>query len=133
MWETFATKLAVKLLRRSSLSIENRNHLSTVLMDKLGALPFADIITRNENEILVNGVPLDYEKAKALSESAKAALNNNALRVVWESVAFMAVNHGIHKAETERQLLWARAALWWCQQEKSLLAELTGEERQLTP
>jgi hypothetical protein len=119
-----ATKLACFLLRRTNLSVENRSLLTACLLDRLGALPFRDIIQRNENEMLVNGVPLDYETARALNESAKAALNNSALKVVWDSVAFLAVNNGIHKAETERQIFWARAALWWGQQERTILEEL---------
>lgn len=127
MWERFATRLAVRLLKKTELSLENRNLLTVFLLDKVGALPFTDIIQRNENQMLVNGVPLDYEKAKALQESAKAVLNNAALKIVWESVAYRAVNNGIYQAETERQIFWARAALWYGQQEKEILRELAGE------
>lgn len=128
MFERFTVRMAMKLLRRADLSVESRSLLTTVLLDKLGALPFDDIITINESgEILVKGNQLDFEKAKQLREAARAALNNPALKLIWPSIAHAAVVTGVHKAENERQTFWARAVLWWSQKEQEMLYILAGE------
>lgn len=127
MWQRLLVSLVLKLLRHSALSLAERSRLSTGILNKLGALPTGDIITVNEsNEILVNGVLLEYERARALREGARAALNNVALRIVRQQVAYNAIKTGIHKAETESQLYFGRAALYYGQQEEDLLLLLAG-------
>lgn len=124
-----ATRLTVWLLKHGKLSDENRNLLTVQILDKLGALPFRDILTTNElGETLVNDVPLDVERARLLREGARAALNNSALQTIWQSIAFKAVNYGFHQAETERQILWGRAGLWFSQQMQEMLRDFAGRD-----
>lgn len=128
MWGRFLVRTTIKLLNNTALSLADRSLLSTAILRKLGALPTGDIITVNEsNEILVNGVLLEFESARALREGARAALNNQALRIVRQQVAFNAIKIGVHKAESDSQLYFGRAALWWGQQQDDLLMTLAGQ------
>lgn len=133
MWSRLAVWLASKLLSGVSLSTTQRNLLTAAVLDKLGALPFRDILTiTGSGQLLLQGRSLDIEKVRQLQESAKAALQSQALLLIREQVAFTAVTNGVHKAEDEKQILFARAALWWGQQEHSMLRLLAQEEQEPT-
>lgn len=133
MWSHMAVWLASKLLTRASLTVPQRNLLTAVVLDKLGALPFKDILTvTGSGQILIQGRSLDIEKVRQLQEAAKSALRNQALLLIREQVAYTAVTHGVHKAEDEKQILFARAALWWGQQELHMLKLLAQEEQEPT-
>ena len=110
--------LAVKLMRSARLSLEDRSLLTTTVLNALHALPLQAIIsTGSSGEVLINGQPLDIEQVRQLRDSARVALNNKALGVIREQVAWVAVTTGVHKVERDiYQLLFARAALWWSQQ-----------------
>lgn len=124
---SLAVRLAIFLLKLP-LSLHDRAILVTKILDRLGALPFtAPIRIAETGGILLYGEPLtDVEKIKMIQESAKAALNNPAVRLMWDHIAYLAVEHGVHKAENELQVLWGRTALWNGQQERLLLNELAG-------
>lgn len=115
----------VKYLLKKDLSIEERNKIVIHLMDIVQALPLNDIINVNsDGEILINGSSLDLDKARQLREHARVALDNKALRLIREQVSFQAIALGVHQVESERQMLFARAALWWGQTEDKLLKSL---------
>ena len=123
------TKIVVFLLGKTNLPLEDRSFLTTVLMDRLRDLPLHDIMALDDqNNLIVNGKPLDLEKARLLRESAIAALKNSAFTLIRDQVAFVATTLGVHKAETPEQMFFARAALWWGQQEQKHLELLTGKE-----
>ena len=131
MWGKFVAKLATSALRRADLSIESRNLLTTAVLKELGALPLHDMITTNqEGNLLVNGRPLDLESARILRESARAALENQAFKFVREQVLFNSVVLGVHKAETDKQMYFARASIWWGQEEDKILRILAQSEGQ---
>lgn len=99
--------------------------LTVSILKELGALPLRDmIITNQEGILLVNGRPLDLESARLLRESASATLNSKAFAFVREQVLFNAVKTGVHKAETPLQMLFAKAAIWWGQEEDRILRTL---------
>lgn len=120
------TKIVGSILKRSDLPVEDRSYLSTFLLEKLGAFPIRDIISVNdEGSLIVDGRSLDVDQARALREGAKLAKTNVALKLIREQVLYAAVTTGIHKSETELQLFFSRAAIWWGQQEERLLALLS--------
>lgn len=138
MFSKLTAKLARFALRRADLSIEDRNLLTTLILDGIGALPLRDMIYVNEEgKLLVNGKALSVEGARALRESARGATKNQALKFVNEQVKFNAITFGVHKLETERQSFFCRAALWFGQEQQKLLAILAQEdpnlERELDP
>lgn len=134
MFGKVAVKLARWVLRRTNLSIEDRNLLTTCILDTLGALPIRDMIIMNPNgQILVNEKQLTVEGARALRDGAITALKNPTLKLIHDQVAFAAIASGVHKQETERQSFFMRAALWYGQQEIELLNLLAGEDRELDP
>lgn len=122
--------LVVWLLNKSNLKLEDRTKLSTCVLDKLFALPFRDIIITSEGTLKINGRTPTMEEMRILQEQAKAALNNQTLKLIWDEVAFTAVKIGIHSAITNDQVYFAKSALWWGQQEQSLLSRLAGVEKE---
>ena len=129
MLNTTLVNIIVKLLQKSNLSLEDRNNLTTAVLDKLEALPLRAIIENNEEGILlVNGREVDLEKAGMLRTNAKSLLESPLHKLIHQQVAFKAITMGVHKVKTVEEMIFARAALWWGQQEISLLKLLAGQE-----
>ena len=121
-------KLGLKLIQWSGLTPDRANELTSMTLDKLGALPIRDIIYVENNQLFLNGTPVDHEKARMLRESAISALNNQALNLIREHVDFAAITHGVHRAESPTQMIFGKAALWYGQQERKFLEELAQRE-----
>ena len=130
MLNSLGVKLAVFLIRRGNLSDKDANICTTVILDKLQATPFSDIIKVTEEGISIRGKLLDVEQARNLRESAKAALSNKALSLVLEQTAFAAMNHVAENAETPVQMIFARAAMWLKKQQTQSL-EILAQRTEL--
>lgn len=129
MFDKLAVGIAVWLLKKSTLNVDLRNTLVLHTLDKLGALPFRDILTANtEGDIIVGERTLDKEQAFQLRESAKAALDNQAITLAKAQVAWKAVVMGVHKAENPDQMIFAKAALWYGQELEDMLATLANRK-----
>lgn len=114
------------------LSKENRIVLTNAILDKLAVVQSCDILTvESSGKLAINGQPLEYEYARMLSESAKMMLSSTARSVVRKQVEYIAVTHGIHKAETPDQMLFAKAAIWYGQEEDRIYRLLAGEDLSL--
>lgn len=127
----FASKFACFLLERADLSLEDRNLLTSKILDKLEALPIRDILTIGDSgEILISGRPLDFEKARQLRESARAALTNSALLLLQNQILYLAVQRGLHQGDTPEKLYFYRAAIWFGLQLEDMLKNLAqvGEQ-----
>lgn len=127
MRERLAVKLAVWLFKAPTLSIESRNLLTVYLLERLGALAIRDTIEISENGLLVNGVPLEYDAALKLREGAKAALQNQALQLVWNQVRYSAFVGSASTGTTPIDLYFFRTAIWNGEQERNWLRVLAGE------
>jgi hypothetical protein len=124
----FLIKSFLKYIKSLKLTETEENILNRGILDTLGGLPIYDIITINEaGQLLIDNRPVDMEKAAQLRYSAKAALENHALKTVYAQVTYQAFLLGAHKVESERQLNFARAAIWWGQQEERLLKLLAQD------
>ena len=137
MWHDLATKLAVWLLRKSDLSVENRSILTSSVLKELVAAPLCDIITKdNDGVLVIDGKKVDFEQARKLRESARAALNNYALQHIQRQVMFRAITTGFHHADNERQAFFGKAAIWWFERELEylhILAQtITDENAEVT-
>jgi len=127
-------KLVLFLLQHTRLSKENRNLLTTGVLDKLAALPLHDIITTNEEgSLLINGHDVDYETASKLRASAKGALDNYAQKFIDQQILYIAITSGVHKLENVDQAFFMRAAIWSMQQREAHLKLLAGDNRELAP
>lgn len=108
--------------------MSDRMLLTTMLFDKIGALPLRDMIRVNEEgRLLVNGRLVGVEAARKLRESARAELNSYARKFISEQVLYTAVVMGVHKMETPEQSVFSRAAIWYKQQEDIWLNLLGGQ------
>lgn len=124
--ERFVVRLVCRLLKRD-LSVENKNLLTTTIVEKIGALPLRDMIVITESaEILVNGVPLEYDQAVRLREGAKTALTNPALKLVWDQVRYEAFVGSASVGRTPEDLYFYRTAIWNGEQERKYLRILAG-------
>lgn len=128
----YAAKLAVWLLRHGRLGNEERQLLTATILDRLGALPIrAKVIVDGAGRISIGGNKMTFEAAKAAQSAAQALLKNFAYKVVREQVTYMAIQKGVHENVTPEHGLFAKAALWWMQEERELylsLAQLEVEE-----
>jgi len=114
------------LLRHKRLSSVDRTRLTNTILDSIQALPTHAIITVNENKIFIRGTELDGERALVIREGAQSALNNVALRTIQEQVLYQAVSLGVHQALTSEQMNFAKAAIWFGEEENKLLRLLAG-------
>jgi hypothetical protein len=121
MLNKLGVKLACYLIGKGNLSIEDENKIMNILWDDIGALPFKSLFGEEDGKLTINSKTLDLDQIRSLRESAKLAVKNPSLKIIWDEVAFAAVTHGLHKAETPSQMFFARAALWWGQQEIKFL------------
>jgi len=120
------------LLSRSRISIRDRIVLTNAVLDKLAVVQSGDILTVDSSgKLAISGQPMELEFARILSESARAMLHSTARSVVRKQVEYIAVTHGIHKAETPEQMLFAKAAIWYGQEEDKLYRLLAGEDLSL--
>ncbi len=120
-------KLAAWLLRRKTFSEKDRIILTNAVIHSLDALPLRAIITVDEGRrILVQGKPLAAEQVLALQESAAAALANPAASLIDEQVRFAAIDRGFLQSDDPKTQLFYKAALWFAQERKNLLTQLSG-------
>lgn len=114
------------LLKNKSLSTRDRQLLTNQVLTSIGALPTHAILTKDGNQLLIRNVPVDSEKAFVLREAAYAAMNNPAFIAIHEEVLYQAVSLGVHQANTPEMIQFAKAAIWYGEQQKRLLTELSS-------
>lgn len=123
------TRITIWLLKSSHLSNEERQLLTSALLDKLGALPLhATIVVDEAGQFFVNGKQLDLDTARKLRESARSMMNNFARRFVREQVKYMAINIGVHQNTSPDQGLFAKTALYNFQEEDELYRKFIQDE-----
>lgn len=124
-------KWALKVIQRADLTISERTLCTGVVLQKLEALPLRGIIEDSDEGILINGKQLNIEKVRVLRESAIAALDNQALNLIGEQVVWIAIQRGIHNADTPEKLYFYRAAIWFSEQLKAHLQILAQQRPEL--
>ena len=122
------TKLAARLLKTATLTVEERQLLTAAVLERLGALPVRDKIVVDENGIFVDGRQVNLETAKRLKEGSVALLKNFARKFVGEQVRYMAIVKGVHENTSPEQGLFAKAALWVMQEEEKLYRAFAQDE-----
>jgi len=121
-------RLLCWLSKSAKVSQEDRMRITNTLLSTVGALPIHATFTVDEsNRLLIRGVPLDYEKATVLRENAATVLHSQVWNLVREQVLYEAVSKGIHEALNSDQVLFAKAAIWFCEQQDKALKEIAME------
>lgn len=119
-------KLLCYLLRR--FAPRNAQALIVEALSTVGALPLHSIIRVDDaGKLLIRGRAIEYEQAVLLRESARNVLLSPAWQLVHEQALYAGVSEGFLKAQSEKQMLFGQAAVWFGQQEKDLLSVLAGE------
>lgn len=119
------TEKVIKELKKADLSTEDRVALVTILLDKLGAFPIGEMVQVSLNGISINGKELDGDQVLNFRESASLLKENFARKVINEQLKFKAMEMGIHKSTTIEQLLFAKAVIWFINEENILLQSLS--------
>lgn len=115
------------LLKDKDLTMTERTLLVGFVLDKLEALPLREMIGNSSEGILVNGRLLDVDGLRVLRDAAKTALDNKALNFIAEQVVWIAIQRGIHNADTPDKLYFYRAAIWFSEQMKAHLQILAQQ------
>jgi len=124
-----SVRLAKFLLERGDLSVKDSAILTSVVLNKLGALPYEEAIQiTDDGSLMVNGKTLDFEQMKKLRESALGATTNLALNLVFEQIKFLAVVEGVHKGSSIEQMYFGRTAIWAIQNIQKALDTLSQKE-----
>jgi hypothetical protein len=101
-------------------------------MKSVQAWPLHAIIVDSGEGLLINGQPLDIEKARVLRDSALRVLENQAFNLCHDQVRFLAVKEGLATGLPPEGLLFYRAAMWNMENMKSVLARLAQTDQQLS-
>lgn len=118
------TGIVIWCLKSIRLSNEDKQLLTGALLDKLGALPLrARIVIDESGQFFIDGKQIDLETSRRLHETSRTMLSNFARRFVREQVTFMAVHKGVHENTSPEQGLFAKAALWFLQEEDELYSK----------
>lgn len=125
MFGHIASRFAIWTLKNARLSTEDRAFLTTHLLTNLAALPWHDIITKDEEEkLLIKGRYLGREEMLSLRESAEALSKNQVRRIIREQTAMEAIKIGVHTAVSNEMNLFCKSALWNHAKEQELLNNL---------
>lgn len=118
-------KLTIYCLRSKRLSGKAKAKVTAALLDNVQSIPLQSVIYFDaQNTLHIGGKTLDYEQASLFVESAKALKENFARKVIHEQVSFEAVKMGLHQGLTPEMIQFAKAALWYNEQEEKLLAAI---------
>lgn len=122
---TLAAKLAVLLLKSTRLSGENKMRVTNALLRNIDAVPVADIISYDQQGILlVNGRQLALEQAQSLLQSVEGLHDNYARKLIRTQVQYEAIKLGLHNGLSPDTILFAKAAIWYGEQEDRLISEI---------
>lgn len=122
------TKIALIILKRKDLPLEDKTALSTALLENFDIRQFTDVLKIDEQgNVLVNGKSVDMELARKMRESAKYTLDSTVRKLVRDQVDILAINLGVHNGDTLEKVLFSRAALWVHQQEERFYILLAQE------
>lgn len=119
-------RLVCWILSQKKITTHDRQLLMKEVLSSIDALPLHAIITINEGKLFIRGTEVDGERAMVLREGADAALHNSALELIHEQVLYQAVSQGVHISQTPEQMNFAKAAIWYSQEEIKLLKILAN-------
>lgn len=119
-----SVKSLIEELKETNLSLEDKNALLNVLMEKIGVLPTEDIIKIEHNKVLIKGKELDIEQTIKFKEDCIVFKDSVIRKVLNEQLKYLAVNFGVRKAVNNDMLLFAKAALWLIDEEDKILEKV---------
>lgn len=121
--------MVIWALKSAHIKNEERQILTSALLDRLGAVPLrAKIVIDEVGQVFVNGKQLTADAALQMKDGSRAMLKNFARRFVREQVMFMAIHMGVHENSSPEQGLFAKAALWNLQEEQELYERFAQNE-----
>lgn len=125
-------KLVIWALEKVGSDLETKILLTNAILKEVNALPIQSIMSfTKQGTLLLNGKPLDKDKALIIQESARITLHSQARRIIQDRVNWLAVNLAVHQGTTPETILFAKAAIWFGQEENKLYKQIAQEETEL--
>lgn len=119
------TSLVLWLLKKESITGEDKNRVVSALLQNIHAYPIRDVIQLSyDRAARINGRELSTEQTIALRESCKALNDNWSRKVIHEQLQFEAIKLGIHNGLNPDTLMFSKAILWTIQEEQKLIEKL---------
>lgn len=98
------------------------------MLESVQGLPFRDVVTFDlDGTVYISGKKLDTDQSIRLREGIVSLSNNQAYKAIKEQIAYEAVKLGVNSSLSMDMVLMSKSALWLQEQEKRLVAELSGE------
>lgn len=122
-------RIVIWLLKHKNLSLEDGAALTKEIVNVFEGAPIRDIITQDEMGVIYfDGKPLgSVEKAYALRDAARAALDNQALKLVWEQTLYTCFKTGVSEGDSVAKIMFSKTAIWNGENERNLLRILAQE------
>lgn len=128
MFSKIVSKLAVWALKSKRLSGEDKVRVTNALYDNLQAIPLRNIVTFNEEgTVMINGKILDLQQSMLFLDSARAMKESFARKMIHDQVLYEAVKMGIHNGLSPEMIIFAKAAIWFGQEENKLLNKIAPD------
>lgn len=121
------SKLVVYLLKHRTLKLEDKMRVTNALLQNIDSLPITDVITYKDGVVTIGGKKLDFEQAQNIIVSARALEDNLFRKIIREQVNYEAIKMGIHNGLSPDTILFAKAALWYNEQEQQVLNNILIE------
>lgn len=122
-----STEKLLKALKKDNLPLEDRSALTSVLMEKIGALPVEETITISPQGIHVNGRLLSQDQNLSFKEGCVSLSSNQARKLIRNQIKYLAIEEGIHKGLSTESILFSKAALWLLEVEDKIIVEIVKQ------
>ncbi len=110
------------LLKEVRVTKKNKGRILSSLLDNVHAVQISEVIRFDEQGgIHLDGKLLSKEEHIAFLTSVESLSNSFALKYIRNQIARECVKIGVYQAMNEDQILFAKAALWYQQEENKLL------------
>ena len=108
---TQATDKVIEQLRKSNLSLEDRNALLTEILSNINALPLNEVIVIGQG-VKIGDRELDPEQVINFKENCVALKSNLAFQIIIEQMRYLSVNMGVYKSVSLDEIYFSKASLW---------------------
>mgnify|MGYP006935477831 CR=1 FL=1 len=133
MLKKFLVKSILFALKHKELSIEDKNLLIGALLTNIKALQLNSLIGfDNFGNILIEGKPIEYDKAIDLRESARLLNNSFLRRMIQDWIKYKASSLILRDGTNSETILFAKVAIWLSLEEQKIIDQLAQEESEQT-
>lgn len=109
-------KLALKVLKRASLSQEEHLELLNITNKQLNSFPIGEVIQVTlDGATLANGQKLTIDEVVKFRQGVSALRDNWAFQLLGDQILFEAIKHGIHYGDNTDKMMFSKTAIYFIQ------------------